>query len=253
MRVLDLFSGVGGFSLAFERHGFTTVAFSEVDSVCCKVLRYHWPTVPNLGDVRGIDAADINGLGPIDVITGGFPCIDLSRNGNRSERQGLEGEHSGLWSELTRIVGEVRPHYVVVENVPALLAQGLGDILGDLAACGYDAEWDCIPACAVGAPHVRDRIWLVAYPNRDTLGAESHGATPQPRFFPSRWHNAARLGLAQRRAREAQAVFRGMDDGAADRLDRNHRLKMLGNTVVVEVAALFATFIAEQLQQRKAA
>jgi site-specific DNA-cytosine methylase len=97
----------------------------------------------------------------VDVLCGGFPCQDLSYAGKGA---GLDGERSGLWGEYARLIRELRPRYVVVENVSALLARGLGRVLGDLAACGYDAEWDCIPASAVGAPHRRDRVWLVAYP-----------------------------------------------------------------------------------------
>jgi DNA (cytosine-5)-methyltransferase 1 len=96
----------------------------------------------------------------VDVLCGGFPCQDLSYAGKGA---GLDGERSGLWTEYARLIRELRPRYVIVENVSALLARGLGRVLGDLAACGYDAEWDCIPASAVGAPHRRDRVWLVAY------------------------------------------------------------------------------------------
>jgi DNA (cytosine-5)-methyltransferase 1 len=98
----------------------------------------------------------------VDVLCGGFPCQDLSYAGKGA---GLDGERSGLWAEYARLVRELRPRYVVVENVGALLARGIDVVLGDLAACGYDAEWDCIPASAVGAPHRRDRVWIVAYPD----------------------------------------------------------------------------------------
>jgi DNA (cytosine-5)-methyltransferase 1 len=100
----------------------------------------------------------------VDVLAGGFPCQDLSYAGKGA---GIDGARSGLWGEYARLIGELRPRYVIVENVAALLARGMGRVLGDLAALGYDAEWDCIPASAVGAPHRRDRLWLVAYPARD--------------------------------------------------------------------------------------
>jgi DNA (cytosine-5)-methyltransferase 1 len=108
--------------------------------------------------------------GGVEVICGGFPCQDISVAGKGA---GIEGERSGLWAEYRRIIGEVRPRYVIVENVAALLGRGLGRVLGDLATLGYDAEWHCIPASAVGAPHRRDRIWIVAYPycpERGSLG-----------------------------------------------------------------------------------
>jgi DNA (cytosine-5)-methyltransferase 1 len=101
---------------------------------------------------------------PVDVLCGGFPCQDLSVAGKGA---GLAGARSGLWSEYARLIGELRPRYVLVENVSALLARGLGAVLGELAALGYDAEWDCLPASAFGAPHQRDRLWLVAYPGGD--------------------------------------------------------------------------------------
>jgi DNA (cytosine-5)-methyltransferase 1 len=110
----------------------------------------------------------------VDVLCGGFPCQDLSYAGKGA---GIDGERSGLWAEYARLIRELRPRYVLVENVSALLARGLGRVLGDLAACGYDAEWDCIPASAVGAPHRRDRVWLVAYPQRDDGGPRGTGGS----------------------------------------------------------------------------
>lgn len=160
-RVLDLFSGIGGFSLGLERTGgFKTVAFCEIDSFCRRVLAKHWPDVPCYEDVRTLtaDALSRDGIA-VDVICGGFPCQDISHAGKRA---GLEGARSGLWREYARLIGELRPKFVIVENVAGLLSLGLGDVLGDLAALGYDATWDCIPASAVGAPHRRDRVWIVA-------------------------------------------------------------------------------------------
>lgn len=164
LRVLDLFSGIGGFSLGLERTGgFKTVAFCEIEPFCKRVLRKHWRKVPIYDDIRTLTATRLaaDGIG-VDVICGGFPCQDISVAGAGA---GITGERSGLWSEYARLVGELRPQYVIVENVSALLHRGLGDVLGDLAAIGYDAEWHCIPASAVGAPHRRDRIWIIAYPD----------------------------------------------------------------------------------------
>jgi DNA (cytosine-5)-methyltransferase 1 len=158
MNVLDLFSGIGGFSLGLERAGMRTVAFCEIDPYCRRVLRKHWPSVPIYDDIRTLNAGQLP-IG-IDVICGGFPCQDISVAGKGA---GIEGERSGLWSEYARIIGELRPRYVIVENVAALLGRGLDRVLGDLAALGFDAEWHCIPASAVGAPHRRDRVWIVAH------------------------------------------------------------------------------------------
>ena len=159
MRVLDLFSGIGGFSLGLERAGMRTVQFVELDPFCRAVLAQHWPDVPCHDDIRTFHAP----AGFADVICGGFPCQDISIAGKGA---GLAGPRSSLWTEYARLIGEVRPRFVVVENVAALLGRGLGDVLGDLAAVGYDAEWHCVPASAVGAPHRRDRVWIVAYPER---------------------------------------------------------------------------------------
>ena len=169
LRVLDLFSGIGGFSLGLERTGgFETVAFCEIEAFPRRVLAKHWPGVPQYSDVRTLTADVLRRDGiAVDVITGGFPCQDLSVAG---KQRGMgEGTRSGLWSEIVRLVGELRPQYVIVENVAALLAgpserRGgwFGRVLGDLAECGYDAEWENIPASALGAPHRRERVWLLA-------------------------------------------------------------------------------------------
>jgi len=170
MNVLDLFSGIGGFSLGLERAGMTTVAFCEIDPYCRAVLRKHWPKVPQYDDVRTLTADTLRRDGiAVDVICGGFPCQDVSFAGKRA---GLEGARSGLWTEYARLIGELRPGFVIVENVPGLLSLGMGAVLGDLSALGYDATWDCVPASAVGAPHRRDRVWVIAYANRWRAHAE---------------------------------------------------------------------------------
>ena len=199
LRVLDLFSGIGGFSLGLERTGgFETVAFCEIEPFPRRVLAKHWPEVPCYDDVRTLTADVLRRDGiAVDVITGGFPCQDLSVAG---KQRGMgEGTRSGLWSEIVRLVGELRPQYVIVENVAALLAgpserRGgwFGRVLGDLAECGYDAEWENIPASALGAPHRRERVWIVAYPMQsehrgipgavDGKGKEACGERGEPPF-----------------------------------------------------------------------
>lgn len=161
MLVLDLFSGIGGFSLGLERAGMTTVAFCEQDKRAHPILRKHWPSVPIFDDVRSLTSKELleNGIGSIDVICGGFPCQDVSA---AWDGPGLAGKRSGLWFEFARIIGEVRPKYAVIENVANLRKRGLGIVLQDLAFMGYDADWAGIPAALVGAPHQRDRLWIVA-------------------------------------------------------------------------------------------
>lgn len=164
LKTLDLFSGIGGFSLGLERAGgFETVAFCEIEEYPRRVLAKHWPNVPCYDDVRTLTAARLAADGiAVDVIAGGFPCQDISSAGLR---KGLEGERSGLWKEYARLIGELRPKFIVMENVADLCGRGLGDILGALATLGYDAEWHCIPACGIGADHIRDRVWIIAYSN----------------------------------------------------------------------------------------
>lgn len=166
LKVLDLFSGIGGFALGLEAAGMETVAFCEVAPSCRHLLATHWPEVPCYDDVKTLTGERLAADGiRVDALCGGFPCQDLSYAGKGA---GLAGERSGLWFEIARILRELRDlgrpvRIVILENVSALLGRGLGVVLGDLAALGYDAEWDCIPASAVGAPHQRDRIWIVAY------------------------------------------------------------------------------------------
>lgn len=161
--LLSLFAGIGGFELGLERSGgFKAVASCEINPKCRHLLKHHWPEVPAYDDVCSLTADRLVADGiTVDAVCGGFPCQDISFAGNGA---GLAGERSGLWREYARLIREIRPKRVIVENVAALLGRGLGDVLGDLAALGYNAWWDCIPASAVGAPHRRDRLWLVAYP-----------------------------------------------------------------------------------------
>jgi DNA (cytosine-5)-methyltransferase 1 len=170
------------------------------------VLAKNFPNAERFEDVRTVGA---HNLRPVDVLVGGFPCQDIS---NAGLRVGIDGERSGLWSEFARIIGELRPQYVLVENVAALLGRGMERVLGDLAEVGYDAEWDCIPAAAVGAPHIRDRVWIFSYPRQ------------------KHWYGAnavkilGRIGISERNDgiktqrsedRELISVVPGVDSGVA--------------------------------------
>jgi DNA (cytosine-5)-methyltransferase 1 len=168
MKVLDLFAGIGGFTIGLERAGFETVAFCEIEPYAQKVLKKNWSEVPIYDDVRTITAERLasDGIG-VDVITGGFPCQDISVSGNQAGIQ--DGTRSGLWSECARLLGDIRPRYAIFENVTNLLNGHGGDwfkrVLWDISTLGYDAEWHCIPASELGAHHHRDRIWIIAYPS----------------------------------------------------------------------------------------
>ena len=243
LRVLDLFSGIGGFSLGLERTGgFETVAFCEIEPFPRRVLAKHWPEVPCYDDVRTLTAERLRADGvSVDVICGGFPCQDISVAGKQA---GIAGERSGLWSDIARLAGELRPQFIVVENVAALLGNGLGRVLGDLAEIGLDAVWDCIPASYVGAPHDRDRFWLVAYPERSEWGPEPYlralgrmGRQQQSVPWDRDWQSALRL-------------FRRVDDGLAYRVDR---IDTLRNAVVPQIPELIGNAILASLRQSEAA
>ena len=155
LKVLDLFSGIGGFSLGLERTGgFETVAFCEIEGFCQKVLNKHWPDVPIYEDVRNIDYD-----GTVDVICGGFPCQDISIAGKGA---GIEGEKSGLWKEFKRNISKYQPKYAIIENVSALCGRGLEVVLQDIAEIGYDATWTMLDTKYSGKPQRRRRVYILA-------------------------------------------------------------------------------------------
>lgn len=174
MNLLDLFSGTGAFSLGLERAGFKTVAFCEREKACHGRLKKNFPGVIVYDDITTLTASQLTDDGiSVDAICGGFPCQDLSQAGSG---RGLAGTRSGLWFEFARLIDEIRPKVVVIENVTALRRKGLGVILRFFASIRYDAEWHCIPASACGAPDIRDRLWIIAYPQHsdpDSIGPHS--------------------------------------------------------------------------------
>ena len=163
LNVLSLFAGIGGLELGLERAGMNTVGQVELDPYCRSVLARHWPEVPQHDDVRTAPEWWLAEQRPrVDVVAGGPPCQPFSSLG-----LGLGvGDERWGWPWMADVVRAVEPRYVVVENVPRLLrdADAFGWILGDLHRLGFDAEWSLVPACAMGAPHTRDRVFLVAYP-----------------------------------------------------------------------------------------
>jgi DNA (cytosine-5)-methyltransferase 1 len=152
----SLFTGIGGIDLGLERAGFRVAWMCERDEYCQRVLEKHWPGVPIYDDATNLP----DDVERVDVITAGFPCQPVSYAGRRK----AQDDERWLWPYVQDCISVLRPRGVLLENVPGLLTAGFDDVIGGLAACGYDAEWDCIPAAAVGAPHLRDRIFVIATP-----------------------------------------------------------------------------------------
>ena len=220
MRIGSLFSGIGGLELGLERAGVGTVAWQcESDPYCRKVLAKHWPDVPRFEDIKTLKQPPV-----VEVICGGFPCQDISVAGRGD---GLDGERSGLFFELMRVVRVVRPRLVILENVPALTSRGLGEVLGELAEAGFDAQWGCLSAAGVGAPHLRRRLFIIAYTHSDSI-------RHQPGWRRGTgWAGQGIPGYAGEEPRwEAPSSLCGTDDGVPHRVDR---LRALGNAVVPQV------------------
>lgn len=252
LRVLSLFAGIGGFDLGLERTGgFETVAFCEIDPFCQRVLAKHWPGVPIYGDVRELLAGTLSADGiTVDVICGGFPCQDISEAGKRA---GIDGERSGLWAEYARLICEIRPGFVIVENVAALLGRGISRVLGDLASLGYDAEWDCVGADALGASQHRQRLWILAYPNNARLQRpvwQGQSSAPRTWRAPAHCEPLRSGGRYWPPGPSAIADIPRMADGPTDRVDR---LKALGNAVVPQIPELIGRAILASLEEQKEA
>jgi DNA (cytosine-5)-methyltransferase 1 len=218
LRLLDTFSGIGGFSYAAEKlvGGFETTQFIEIEPYCQKVLKKHWPNVPIHNDITTFTAEPYSA----DVICGGFPCQSISQVG---EREGITQEsRSGKFYDLMRVIRMVRPKYVILENVAAILANGLDIVLGELSEAGYDAEWSIISASSLGAAHRRSRWWLIAYPCRNGLQREVRAKVSGETWHQKNWY-------------ETEPTIHRTVDGISNRVDR---LKALGNAVVPQVAAI---------------
>lgn len=243
LRVLDLFSGIGGFSLGLERTGgFETVAFCEIEEFPRRVLQKHWPDVPCYRDVRKLTADRLTADGiAVDVICGGFPCQDISFAGLGA---GLKGERSGLFFEVARLVGELGPQYVILENVSALLSRGLDEVLGTLASFGYDAEWHCIPASYLGAWHRRDRVWILAYPDEKRRKGCAEKPLLSQRSIP--WKLVRGFERYPGRSNLPASRLCDANDGIPRRVDR---LAALGNAVVPQIPELIGNAILEAINQ----
>jgi DNA (cytosine-5)-methyltransferase 1 len=243
LQLLDLFSGIGGFSLGLERTGgFDTVAFCEIEDFPRRVLAKHWPKVPCYHDIRELTAARLAADGiAVDAICGGFPCQDISVAGKGA---GLAGERSGLWTEYARLIGELRPRVVFVENVAALLSRGMGVVLGDLATLGYNAEWHGIRACRVGLPHNRDRIWIVAYAREERAEGKFTEALSRLSAFQGCENVRRAENFAHRSDLSASGLCRTYN-GIPNGMDR---VASCGNAVAPEIVELLGRAYLEAME-----
>jgi len=221
VNVLSLFAGIGGLELGLERAGMTTVGQVEINPFCRRVLAKHWPEVPRHDDVRTATGWWASEDRPaVDVVAGGYPCQPFSDAGRR---QGAGDERWG-WPWMESVVRAVRPRYVVVENVPGLVRDrvAFGWMLADLHLLGFDAEWGVLSACAVGAPHTRKRLFLVAYPSGERGQQRGGFQLAQDRDPQRHVHHWKAVPEPHRVA-----------DGVAGRMDR---LAAIGNAVVPQVS-----------------
>lgn len=233
----SLFAGIGGFDLGFERAGMKCVWQVEIDEYARAVLKKHWPDARQYADIREVAELDY-----VDIVAGGFPCQDISKSGKGA---GLDGARSSLWFEMLRIIREVRPRYVVVENVSALYVRGINRVLAGLAEVGYDAEWVCIRASAFGAWHMRNRAFIVAYPygwglQEPPAKLEESRETYADFIVPQNWGDIRKNFWENPGAIESAVC--GINDGFSFRMDR---VRCLGNAVVPQIAQYIGKKIIE--------
>lgn len=237
----SLFAGIGGFDLGFERAGMVCRWQVEIDDYANRVLAKHWPDVHRERDIRECGR---HNLEPVDIIAAGFPCTDISIANTQAE--GLEGSRSGLFFEAVRVVGELQPRCVVLENVPAIFIRGIDRVLSSMASIGFDAEWRTIPASAFGLPHKRDRFFLVCHAH----GARRKGHKP---FLGAPIRTKAPFAVNSHTTVDTwSAMVRGhgtrrSSDGLSVAMDRS-RLKGLGNAVVPQCAEWIGRQIMETLE-----
>lgn len=225
----SLFSGIGGFELGAKRAGIKTIWNCEINPFCRKILKKHFPETTQYTDITTLKNPPY-----VDIISGGFPCQDISIANPKGE--GLNGKRSGLWKEMLRIICETRPHYVLIENSPELLRKGFNTLLQNLSEAGYDAEWQCLQARNFNLPHKRERIFIIAYTKRlghfdniiktcilqKILSKKISGQTPLP------------MSIKQFNAESDYRSVR-MYHGFSKELDTD-RITALGNAVIPSIA-----------------
>lgn len=248
MKVGGLFSGIGGFELGLTRAGMEIAWMVEINDFCQKVLKKHWPTVPIYEDIKSVTKKELT---PVELICGGFPCQPFSQAG---KQRGKEDDRY-LWPEMLRVIRELKPRWIIGENVAGFINMELENAFTDLESEGYKVEAFILPACSVNAPHRRDRIWIVAYTHevyRQYVGIgqeESHGTISEisnnlwnsekrkedwfkfsmdsGRVSPEKWRNGRSESIAR-------PLLLRVDNGLSRRLHKN-RLESLGNAVVPQI------------------
>lgn len=253
MKVLDLFSGIGGFSLGLEWAGMETVAFCICLAKCRLVLKKHWPKVPIHDDIKTLDGTQYRGA--IALVCGGFPCQPFSVAGRR---KGTSDDRD-LWSEMFRVIKEVRPAWVLGENVAGFVGMGFDRTATDLESEGFEVRAFVIPACAVNAPHRRDRVWIVAYANckcRTHPIFTRNNVAERRIWTKTQWReNRKFLEMA---SVGGKIYCKRMDKSKGNRMDDGfqdwpYRLKQLGNSVVPQVVEIIGRAImqANQMENEK--
>lgn len=256
LTVGSLCTGIGGIDLGLERAGMTVKWQADNDHFARRVLWKNWRSTPNLGDIKKVRWETVE---PVDVITAGYPCQPFSIAG---QRKGQDDDRH-LWPYLLQPICVLRPRWLLLENVPGHLSLGFGQVLGDLAEIGYDTEWDCLPAAAFGAPHLRDRLFVVAHTDREGLAWSRHvfpvgnngsegdmadadklsgGTGPEEIRTWLRWGKPANSGGSDG---GNWAVEPGMGRVAYGIPDRMDRVRVLGNSVVPQVAEHIGNMIME--------
>ena len=232
LKVLDLFSGIGGFSLGLEAAGpFETIAFVENEPYCQAVLKHHWPRTPILGDIKKVKKEAIP-TRP-DVIVGGFPCQPFSVAGTRQ----AQDDPRHLWPDMFRLIQEFRPDWVIGENVAGLINLGLDEVLTDLENEGYTTRTFNIPACGQNAPHIRQRIWIIAYANSNSKPNDTINDSKRRRKLGKQ-----RVDYVNGIHWDTKPNLCGVVNGIPRRMDR---LRSLGNSIVPQIATAIGYSILE--------
>lgn len=255
MNYIDLFSGIGGFALGAYNAGFKCENhfFSEINQYCIDLYKKRFKDSICLGDITKINTKELKKYGNEWIITGGFPCQDISQAGRK---KGIEGERSILWFEYWRVIRDLQPRFAIIENVPMLTIRGLDRVLSSLAEIGYNAEWQTISAKQIGAIHKRERIWIIAYPEsfrRDEIKYEIKMGELCKSIIEKQkdWFKLFYVSSGNNQfifSKEIESLFCRNDDGFPSDVDR---LTGLGNSIIPQIAQLLFYRVIEILKENK--